>query len=132
MLRTLSLENEMTVMRIKPIRNKADHELALKEVARLMKLDPELNTPDGDRLDVLVTLIEAYELKHMDTGKPDPIAAILFRMDQSGLTVKDLAPLIGTTNRVYEVLNGKRPLTLRMIRNLNKKLGIPAQSLIGD
>lgn len=122
----------MPVMRIKPIRNKVDHEAALKEVARLMKLDPELNTPDGDLLDVLVTLIEAYELRHMDTGKPDPIAAILFRMDQSGLTVKDLAPLIGTTNRVYEVLNGKRPLTLRMIRNLNKKLGIPAQSLIGD
>ncbi len=119
-------------MRIKPIRTKEDHLAALKEVTRLMKIDPDVGTPEGDRLEVLVTLIEAYESIHMDSGKPDPIAAILFRMDQSGLTVKDLAPLIGTTNRVYEVLNGKRPLSLRMIRNLNKKLGIPVKSLIGD
>jgi HTH-type transcriptional regulator/antitoxin HigA len=122
----------MGQMKITPIRSSADYQVALKEVSRLMKLDPDVGTLDGDKLDILVTLIEAYELKHMDNGRTDPIAAILFRMDQSGLTVKDLAPLIGTTSRVYEVLNGTRPLSLRMIRNLNKKLGIPAQSLIGD
>jgi len=122
----------MGQMKITPIRSSSDYQVALKEVSRLMKSDPDVGTHDGDKLDILVTLIEAYELKHMDNGRPDPIAAILFRMDQSGLTVKDLAPLIGTTSRVYEVLNGTRPLSLRMIRNLNKKLGIPAQSLIGD
>jgi HTH-type transcriptional regulator / antitoxin HigA len=84
------------------------------------------------RLDVLSTLIEAYERKHHPIDLPDPVEAIKFRMDQAGLSVKDLEPMIGQPNRVYEVLNHKRPLTLRMIRNLNKGLGISAQVLIAE
>jgi HTH-type transcriptional regulator/antitoxin HigA len=88
-------------------------------------------TADGDRLDVLVTLVEAWERKHEPMDLPDPVAAIRFRMEQSGLTPKDLVPMIGRLNRVYEVLSGKRPLTLSMIRRLHQQLGIPAESLIG-
>ena len=79
----------------------------------------------------MVTLIEAYERKHYPIDPPDPIEAIKFRMEQGGLTVKDLEPMIGKSNRVYEVLSGKRNLTLPMIRRLHRDLGIPAESLIG-
>ncbi len=115
-------------MEIKPIVTKADHRAALKEIKTLMSARP--GTPDGDRLDVLVTLVEAWEKKRYPMELPDPIEAIKFRMDQSGLGPKDLVPMIGQLNRVYEVLARKRPLTLQMIRRLHRDLGIPAESLI--
>ena len=117
-------------MEIKPIKTKSDHRAALKEVEGLMLAGKE--TPDGERLDVLVTLIEAYERKRFPMALPDPIEAIRFSMEQKGLTAKDLVPMIGQINRVYEILNGKRPLTLQMIRRLHRELGIPAESLIGE
>jgi HTH-type transcriptional regulator/antitoxin HigA len=95
-----------------------------------MESDPELGTPQGNRLDILATLVQAYEAKHLPIAPPDPVQAIKFRMDQSGLSVKDLEPIIGKGNRVYEVLNRKRPLTLAMIRRLHHSLGIPAEVLI--
>ncbi len=115
-------------MNIKPIKTKADHRAALKEIETLMMA--RLNTPEGERLDVLVTLVEAYERKHYAIDLPDPVEAIRFVMEQRGLSVKDLVPMIGGTNRIYEVLNRKRPLSLKMIWRLHKSLGIPAESLI--
>jgi HTH-type transcriptional regulator/antitoxin HigA len=97
-----------------------------------MEADPEPGTPEGDRLDILATLVQAYEARHCPIGAPDPVEAIKFRMEQSGLTVKDLEPIIGRSNRVYEVLNHKRPLTLAMIRRLHRSLGIPAEVLIAE
>ena len=115
-------------MDIKPIKTKADHKAALKAVESLMTA--KASTPEGDRLDVLVTLIEAYERQHFPMDLPDAVEAIKFRMEQQGLTAKDLEPLIGRSNRVYEVLNRKRGLTLAMIRKLHLGLGIPAESLL--
>ena len=97
-----------------------------------MASDPALATPKGDRLDILTTLVQAYEARHWPIEAPDPVEAIKFRMEQSGLTVKDLEPIIGRSNRVYEVLNRKRPLTLAMIRRLHRDLGIPADVLIAE
>ena len=119
-------------MDIRPIRTDADYKAALKEISALMEFDPELNTPEGDRLDILATLVQAYEAKHIPIASPDPVEAIKFRMEQSGLSVKDLEPIIGKSNRVYEVLNRKRPLTLAMIRRLHQRLGIPAEVLIAE
>lgn len=119
-------------MDIRPIHTKADHKATLKEISVLMESDPEPGTPDGDRLDILVTLVQAYEARRTPIGTPDPVEAIKFRMEQSGLSVKDLEPLIGKSNRVYEVLNRKRPLTLAMIRRLHSSLGIPAEVLIAE
>jgi HTH-type transcriptional regulator/antitoxin HigA len=93
-------------------------------------MEAAADTPEGERLDVLVTLIDAYEKKHFPMDLPDPVEAIKFRMEQMGLTPKDLEPMIGRLNRVYEVLNHKRPLTLKMIWKLHRGLGIPAESLI--
>ncbi len=115
-------------MEIKPIKTKADYRAALKEIEALMAA--ELDTSDGERLDVLVTLVEAYENKHYRFELPDPVEAIKFRMEQKGMTPKDLVPMIGRINRVYEVLSRKRPLTLAMIQRLHNELGIPAESLI--
>ena len=115
-------------MDIKPIKTDADYHAALKEVESLMMA--ELNTSEGEKLDILVTLIEAYERKQFPLDLPDPVEAIKFEMEQKGLTVKDLEPMIGKSNRVYEVLNRKRALTLRMIQKLHQELGIPAESLI--
>ena len=115
-------------MDIKPIKTKADYRATLKVVESLM--GAKTNTADGERLDVLVTLIEAYERKHFPLELPDPVAAIKFQMDQKGLTPKDLEPMIGRLNRVYEILNHKRPLTLKMIWKLHRGLDIPAESLI--
>lgn len=115
-------------MNIKPIKTRADYKASLKTVESLMHA--EANSPEGDRLDVLVTLIEAYERKHFPMDLPDAVEAIKFRMDQQGLTAKDLEPMIGRSNRVYEVLNRKRNLTLAMIHRLHVGLGIPAESLI--
>ena len=101
-------------MEIKPIKTKADHRAALKEIEALMAA--ESDSPEGERLDVLVTLVEAYEKKHYRFDLPDPVEAIKFRMEQKGMTPKDLVPMIGRINRVYEVLSRKRPLTLAMIQ----------------
>jgi HTH-type transcriptional regulator/antitoxin HigA len=119
-------------MDIRPIHTEAEYKATLKEISLLMESDPELGTPQGDRLDILVTLIQAYEAKHVAIEAPDPVEAIKFRMEQSGLSIKDLEPIIGKSNRVYEVLNRKRPLTLAMIRRLHKNLGIPANVLISE
>ena len=113
---------------IKPIRTKADYRAALKNIESLMTA--KANTPEGDRLDVLTTLVEAYERMHFPMDLPDAVDAIKFRMEQSGLTVKDLEPVIGRKNRVYEVLSRRRALTLRMIEGLHTKFGIPAESLL--
>ena len=115
-------------MNIKPIRTKADYRAALKDIESLM--DAKSRTPDGDRLDVLVTLVEAYERAHFPMELPDAVDAIKFHMEQQNLTVTDLEPVIGRKNRVYEVLARKRPLTLRMIEGLHTKFGIPAESLL--
>lgn len=115
-------------MEIKPIRTKKDYEATLKAIERLM--DAKRGTPEGDRLDVLVTLVEAYEARHFPMDLPDPVAAIKFVMEQRGLTPKDLVPFIGQPNRVYEVLSYKRPLTMAMAWRLHQGLGIPAESLI--
>ena len=119
-------------MDIRPIHTQADHKATLKEISALMENDPEPGTPDGDRLDILVTLVQAFEAKHTPISAPDPVEAIKFRMEQSGLSVKDLEPIIGKSNRVYEVLSRKRPLTLAMIRRLHRALGIPAEVLIAE
>ena len=119
-------------MDIRPIRTKADYKATLKEISALMDSDPDLGTPQGDRLDILATLVQAYESKHIPIAAPDPIEAIKFRMEQSGMSIKELEPIIGKSNRVYEVLNRKRPLTLAMIRRLHHSLGIPANVLIAE
>ena len=119
-------------MNIRPIHNEADHKAMLKEISILMEFDPDLGTPEGDRLDILATLVQAYEARRVPIAAPDPVEAIKFRMEQSGLSVKDLEPIIGKSNRVYEVLNRKRPLTLAMIRRLHQQLGIPADVLIAE
>ena len=113
---------------VKPIRNAADHAAAIAEVKRLW--GSKAGTPNGDRLDVLATLIDAYEAQHEPMDRPDPIEAIQFRMQQQGLTRKDLEPLLGTRTRVSEVLNRKRALSIGMIRRLHAKLGIAADVLI--
>lgn len=113
---------------VKPIRSKRDHAAALKEVERLW--GAKSGSRDGDRLDVLVTLIEAYEEEHYPIDPPDPIDAIKFRMEQQGLTRRDLEEIIGTRTRVAEVLNRKRGLSIGMIRRLSERLGISAEVLI--
>lgn len=115
-------------MEIKPIRTEEDYQAALREVESLMTA--EFGTPESDRLDVLATLVEAYEAKHYPVEAPDPIEAIKFEMERKGLTPKDLEPMIGRRNRVYEVLSYTRPLTLPMIRRLHSELGIAAEALI--
>jgi HTH-type transcriptional regulator/antitoxin HigA len=113
---------------IKPIRTNADYEAALAEVERLW--GAKSGTPNGDRLDVLATLIEAYEDRQYPLDPPDPIEAIKFRMEQQGLTRRDLEVLIGTRSRITEVLSRKRALSIAMIRRLHEKLGISAEVLI--
>jgi HTH-type transcriptional regulator/antitoxin HigA len=113
---------------VKPIRTKKDYEAALAEVAQLW--GAKSGTPAGDRLDVLATLIDAYETIHYPMDPPDPIEAIKFRMEQQGLTRRDLEPLIGTRTRVAEVLNRRRSLSISMIRRLHRALGISAEVLI--
>jgi HTH-type transcriptional regulator/antitoxin HigA len=115
-------------MDVAPIKTTRDYRRALKEIEGLMHA--KRGTPEGDRLDVLVTLVEAWEAKHYPIDLPDPIEAIKYHMEQKGLEPRDLVRYIGSRNRVYEVLNRKRPLTLRMVWQLHKGLGIPAESLI--
>ena len=114
---------------LKPIRNEKDYERALAAVEVLW--GAKAGTPKGDRLDVLATLIEAYEVEHYPMDPPDPIEAIKFRMEQQGLSRKDLEKILGTRTRVSEVLNRKRGLSINMIRALHEKLGISAEILIG-
>ena len=117
-------------MNIKPIKCEADYDAALARVDDLM--DAELDTPQGDELDILVTLIEKYEAQHHSINTPNPVEAIRFRMEQDGLKDKDLIPFIGQSGRVSEILNFKRKLTLSMIRKLHSELKIPTESLIQD
>ena len=113
---------------VKPIRSEVDYETALAEVERLW--GARSGTPEGDRLDVLATLIDAYESEHHPIDPPDPIEAIKFRMEQQGLTRKDLEGILGSRTRIAEVLNRRRGLSINMIRRLHAKLGISADVLI--
>jgi HTH-type transcriptional regulator/antitoxin HigA len=113
---------------VKPIRSEADYEAALQDVAALW--GAKSGTSDGDRLDVLATLIDAYEAQHHPIDQPDPVEAIKFRMEQQGMTRKDLEDIIGTRTRIAEVLNRKRSLSIGMIRRLHDRLGISAEVLI--
>ena len=115
-------------MDIVPIKSHRDYRRTLKEIEGLMHA--RRNSPEGDRLDVLVTLVEAWERKHYKLDLPDPVEAIKYHMEQNGLQPRDLIPFIGGRNRVHEVLNRRRELTLNMIRRLHEGLGIPAESLI--
>lgn len=115
-------------MQIRPIRTEQDHRAAVARVEELMLAQPD--TPEGDELDVLATLVDAYEAKHHAVDAPDPVSAIQFRMEQQQLSRKDLEPLIGSRARVSEVLTGKRPLTLEMVRRVRAGLGISADLLI--
>lgn len=115
-------------MDVKPIKTRRDYNRALKQIEQLM--NAKRGTPDGDRLDVLVTLVEAWEAKHYPIDLPDPVEAIKYHLEQKGLGPRDLVHYIGSRHRVYEVLNRKRPLTLRMVWRLHTGLGIPAESLI--
>lgn len=115
-------------MDIKPIKTRKDYQAALRRIEGLMSA--KKGSAEGDELDVLVTLVEAYEARHFPLDLPDPVAAIEFVMENRGLSVKDLVPYIGRPNRVYEVLSHKRPLTMAMAWKLHRGLGIPAESLI--
>ena len=116
------------MVQVRPIKTNADYEAALARAETLMDAEP--NTSEADELDVLATLIEAYEDKHFPMDLPDPVDAIKFHIEQQGLSRKDLEPLIGSRARVAEVLNGRRGLSLAMVRRLNAELGIPAEVLI--
>lgn len=113
---------------LKPLRSAADHQAALAEIEALW--GSPSGTPEGDRLDVLATLIDVYEAQSFFMDMPDPVDAILFRMEQQGLTRKDLEPMLGNRGRISEILSRKRPLSLDMIRALHQHLGIPASILI--
>jgi HTH-type transcriptional regulator / antitoxin HigA len=127
-------ENEYreALLAIRPIRSDAEYEAALATIDRLTAddMEPVEGSPEGDLLEVLATLVEVYESEHYPVEAPDPIEAIKFRMEQAGLTRRDLEPAIGGDGRVSEVLNRRRALTLPMIRRLNEMFGIPAESLI--
>jgi HTH-type transcriptional regulator / antitoxin HigA len=125
---TGSTSERSTLSEVKPIRSEADYEKALTEVERLW--GARSGTPEGDRLDVLATLIDAYESEHHPIDPPDPIEAIKFRMEQQGLTRRDLEGILGSRTRIAEVLNRRRGLSINMIRRLHDKLGISAEVLI--
>ena len=117
-------------MKIKPITSDAEHEEALAEIDRLMDRNPAAGTTAGDRLGILATLVEAYEETRWPIDPPDPVEAIKFAMEQRGYTRKDLESALGSRQRVSEILNRRRRLSIKMVWNLHKKLGIPADSLI--
>lgn len=116
------------MMNIRPIRTEKEHEAALNEVERLFDASP--NTPKGDRLEVLTTLIAAYEEKYHDIPLSDPVEVILYTLESRGLSRRDLEPIIGSPARVSEVLSRKRPLSIDMMRKLHSGLGITAEVLI--
>ena len=122
----------LTALTLQPIRSEDDYRAALKRVEQFFDAaqEPDPDSEEGAFFEALMTLVEAYERKHYPISPPDPIEAIKFRMEQNGISIKDLEPIIGKSNRVYEVLNRKRPLTLAMIRRLHSALGIPAEVLI--
>ena len=113
---------------IRPIKTTDDYEEALREIDGFIDAEPD--TPEGDRLDVLTTLVEVYEARTFPMPSVDPVEAVRFAMERKELTPVDLVPCIGRLNRVYEVLNRKRGLSLRMVRNLHKELGVPLELLI--
>ena len=115
-------------MELRPVRTEADYEAALAEIDRLMDAAP--GTPEGDRLDILTTLVEAYEERHHPIEAPDPIAALEYFMEQRGVTRADLVPLLGSRSRVSEILNRKRRLTIDMAWRLHRDLSIPAEAVI--
>ncbi|TIC80347.1 helix-turn-helix domain-containing protein [Crenobacter intestini] len=117
-------------MDIKPIRTEQDYQQALREVSAYFDSEPVPGSADGDRFEVLLTLVQAYEAKHYPIAPPDPIEAIKFRMEQGGLTLKDLRPYLGSSGRVSEVMSRKRGLSLAMIRRLHNGLHIPLETLI--
>jgi HTH-type transcriptional regulator/antitoxin HigA len=117
-------------MDIRPIKTKRDYEKALRRIETL--ITAKAGTDEGDELDVLATLVEAYEQKHFPIEAADPVDAILFRMEQQGLERRDLEPFIGSRHRVSEILNRKRGLSLDMIRRIHRGLGIPLEVLIGE
>ena len=117
-------------MNIRPIKTKKDYEWAMGRIEKLM--GAKKNSKEGDELDVLATLAEAYEEKHFAIDDPDPIAAIEHRMEALGMERKDLVPILGSRSRVSEIMNKKRPLTMNMVRNLHARMGIPAHTLIRD
>jgi HTH-type transcriptional regulator / antitoxin HigA len=119
-------------MKIQPIRTKANYKAALAVVLKLVDKDPAAGTPEGDQLDVLATLIEAYEARHYPIPSPDPIELLRHIMESRGLSRKDLEPMIGTRARVCEVLNRTRPLTLAMIRRLSESLNLPVHVLVKE
>ena len=125
-------QTPLTALTLQPNRSEDEYRAALKRVEQFFDAaqEPDPESEEGAFFEALMTLVEAYERKHYPISPPDPIEAIKFRMDQNGISVKDLEPLIGKSNRVYEVLNRKRPLTLAMIRRLHSALGIPAEVLI--
>ena len=116
-------------IQVHPIRTEQDYDRALERIDELMSA--KLDTSEGDELDILATLVSAYEEKHFPMDAPDPVSAIQFRMEQQGLTRKDLEPMIGSRARVSEVMTGKRPLTLAMVRRVKAGLGISADLLVG-
>lgn len=116
-------------MDIHPICTAKDHRAALKEIEGLMNASK--GSPEGDRLEILTTLVEDWENRHLEILPPDPLEAIRFRMEQMGLSASDIAPMVGGANRVSEILHGKRGLTLAMVRNLHKGLRIPTDVLVG-
>jgi len=120
------------MLQIQPIRTDAGYKAALAAVSPLFDNEPDPDSDEGAAFDAMITLIEAYERKHYPVGPVDPIDAIKFHMEQQGLGPKDLQPMLGGLNRVYEVLARTRPLTLPMIRRLHRQFGIPAESLIGE
>lgn len=117
-------------MNIKPIRNDEDLRAAFERLESIFQASP--GTPEAEEMEVLVTLVEAYENRHYPIGPADPVEAIKFRMDQQGLAAKDLEPFIGSSGRVSEVLNRKRPLSLRMVQRLHHGLKIPYESLLSN
>ena len=117
-------------MNIRPIRTETNYDIALQRIDTLMDLDPEIGSPDGDELEVLVMLVEKYEEKNWAISTPDPIEAIKYRMEEMGLKQKDLVPLIGSKSKVSELLNHKINLSLSMISNLSSTLHIPLEVLI--
>lgn len=122
----------VNIMTIQPIRTQSDHERAMTRLTACLENDPEPGTSAADEAEVLATLIEHYESVQFPVERPSPIDAILFRMDQLDLAQKDLVPYIGSASKVSEILNGKRTLSLPMIRRLHDGLGIPADVLIGN
>jgi HTH-type transcriptional regulator/antitoxin HigA len=116
------------IMDIKPIRTGKDYRRALKKIEALMDSKPR--SPSGDMLDVLTTLVEAYEARRFPIAPPDPIEAIKFRIEQLGLSTNDLAPYLGGRSRVNEILKRRRKLTVAMMKSLHRNLGVPAEALL--